>query len=396
MVLVKKRSNEKFKFIFLILSLSISYLVLSISLFQLFNRQPTSIMNPIRYETEPVVTKPASPVVCIDSSECENKKILITHPGLKESFKIFLGRVYGSFSVGGCDFINQNEYKFNNFICAVARYQTIHPMVGSVQFVFHKSRSTRTDSLCDAYGSVSNQRIRLAFSNSRTTNFQGSNCSKIQFGIDNAGKCQAPMPYMTGIYDDTCNNVVNNTNQKQHRSTVLTYVGSTWRKKKKRQRLIKELRHSHYNFTVPLEIRSHEHEEQVGWMEGEVSKIAKDAYMKSIFSLQPPGDTMTRRGFYEALLLGNIPVIHTNSLKIYKEILPLETLKQMVVNISDYWNAKEIMRHIDTINASKIGDIQRAIAQKRRVLQFTLEDSESFWGFLASIIPTDSSSLSIL
>ena len=66
---------------------------------------------------------------------------------------------------------------------------------------------------------------------------------------------------------------------------------------------------------------SHKHEGELGWNKGAFGIKAKDIYYDSLFSWQPEGDTPTRRGFYESILCGCIPIINVTSYNIYKNLL---------------------------------------------------------------------------
>jgi hypothetical protein len=60
---------------------------------------------------------------------------------------------------------------------------------------------------------------------------------------------------------------------------------------------------------MPMIIQTHEDESRKGWKTGNISVLALSTYLESRFSIHPPGDSLTRRGFYESVLMGCIPVV---------------------------------------------------------------------------------------
>ena len=103
-------------------------------------------------------------------------------------------------------------------------------------------------------------------------------------------------------------------------------------------------------------------------------KYTTIAWMKhSLFCLQPPGDSPTRKSFYDALLSGCIPVLFktTKTLTVY----PFEDwldYTQFTVTINATVVRKEngIFEHLKTFNKNKIEQMQQALAKAAPQLQY--------------------------
>ena len=117
-----------------------------------------------------------------------------------------------------------------------------------------------------------------------------------------------------------------------------------------------------------------------GWSKGNFTIKAKELYLISLFSWQPDGDGPTRRAFYEALLLGNIPIISYSSYLLYKKLLigSENILKICVVlNNNDYYNADFVIDYLLKINDDQIYEYQNNINKMRSRLQWNLTDDRN-------------------
>ena len=89
----------------------------------------------------------------------------------------------------------------------------------------------------------------------------------------------------------------------------------------------------------------------------EMHKQIDRMYKCSHYSLQPHGDKQTRRGFYNSLLCGCIPVIFENNVHIYKEIFQDYIKIEDICVIIKY---NEI-QNIESILIEKLGEIPNKI-----------------------------------
>lgn len=107
-------------------------------------------------------------------------------------------------------------------------------------------------------------------------------------------------------------------------------------------------------FHVPLITKSYEDENNKGWDKGIISSIARKGYTELIFSWQLSEDTYTRKGFYEALLLGNIHIISESSYNIYKK-LKLNTILDLnkvaiVIDNLHFYDAGYLIKYLNNIS----------------------------------------------
>jgi hypothetical protein len=126
--------------------------------------------------------------------------------------------------------------------------------------------------------------------------------------------------------------------------------------------------------------RSHSEEAHIGWENGNFSIKAKEVYWNSVFSWQPYGDTPTRRAFYEAILLGNIPIISKSSYDIYKNLLiGEENVKNIAVILDDqqFFDGDYVFNHLLSINNDEIVNRRQNISTICNRLQWNLTSHEN-------------------
>jgi hypothetical protein len=93
-------------------------------------------------------------------------------------------------------------------------------------------------------------------------------------------------------------------------------------------------------------------------------KQCNDLYQSSVFSLQPPGDRGTRRGFFQSLICGCIPVVFQDNKDSYSHVPLTEiaiVIDQCVTDIS----TEQIVDFLDNIPFAKIKELQQNIARHR-------------------------------
>jgi hypothetical protein len=248
-------------------------------------------------------------------------------------------------------FLNHNEYNLSNYFKFLFEYYQYKLQPNNLIFV--------DDELAADIKivSVESQTIILENAKSKKT---------VKFGIE----YDIPIPYLTGIYKYSENDALLSCNV--NRKYLLSYIGGSWRGpynkfgQPKRYVTIKNFNEindnnsTKYNknlFYCPLLANSHSEEGHLGWSEGSFGIQAKDIYWNSIFSWQPSGDTPTRRAFYEAILLGNIPVISESCFMIYKNLLiGDENIESIVIILddNDFFDAKYVVNYLLAINNEEI------------------------------------------
>jgi hypothetical protein len=205
------------------------------------------------------------------------------------------------------------------------------------------------------------------------------------------------IPYLTGIY--------NVTEKEQHiftnkRKYLLSFAGGSWRGPKNeygipirdvvitkfneisQQIIVPTNNYDYYEniFHCPILAKTHAEEEALGWGNGIFSIKAKEVYLNSVFSWQPNGDTSTRRGFYEAILLGNIPIISKSCFSIYKKLLiGEENIKNIAVILDDenFFDADYIINYLLSISNDEIIERRNNISKISNRLQWGLETKEN-------------------
>nr|UZT28781.1 glycosyl transferase family 2 [Nucleocytoviricota sp.]UZT29057.1 glycosyl transferase family 2 [Nucleocytoviricota sp.] len=265
--------------------------------------------------------------------------------------------------------LNHNEYIMIEFINSLYEYIYINNNKNEyLEFVDSKDK-------CDIeIINLTEQTITLFKKNLNQKFIYG--CDKIcqQLTVNNL------IPYFTGIYINSNFKCYNH-----DRNYLLSFVGSIWRNSVYRKLTIQNLlkyNKIHNNFFyAPLITTSCDDEKDKKWSEGNISYIAKKSYLNSIFSWQPPGDTETRRGFYEALQLGNIPVINQNSYIIYSQlkIFKFIDLKNIsiVLNNDNFYNADFLINYLNKIEKEKIKQLQNNIYKILKSTQWGLSTKEN-------------------
>jgi len=133
-------------------------------------------------------------------------------------------------------------------------------------------------------------------------------------------------------------------------------------------------------FFAPLIANTHKHEGELGWNKGSFGIKAKDIYYDSLFSWQPEGDTPTRRGFYESILCGCIPIINITSFNIYKKLLiGEENVKNIAIIIDDanYYNGNYVFNYLLGLNKDKIMEYRNNINKIKDRLQWNIFNNEN-------------------
>jgi hypothetical protein len=264
-------------------------------------------------------------------------------------------------------FINHNEYNLSNYFKFLFEYYQYNQQPNNLIFV--------DDELAADIKivSVESQTIILENAKSKKT---------VKFGIE----YDIPIPYLTGIYKFSEKEDLFECNVK--RNYLLSYIGGSWRGpynqfgQAKRYITIKNFteisnnnltKYNKHLFYCPLLANSHSEEGRLGWSEGSFGIKAKDVYWNSVFSWQPSGDTPTRRAFYEAILLGNIPVISESCFMIYKNLLiGDENIENMVVILDDnnFFDANYVINYLLTISDDEIFERRSSINKLYHRLQW--------------------------
>tara|TARA_B100001093_G_C26841339_1_gene1020722 strand:+ start:1698 stop:2717 length:1020 start_codon:yes stop_codon:yes gene_type:complete len=204
-----------------------------------------------------------------------------------------------------------------------------------------------------------------------------------------------PIPYFTGLYiKKTIDKKLKFTELLNKKKYFLSYIGGVWRGprdnnntpkrklaidiffslNKKNTEKYKEL------FFAPLIANTHKQEGELGWNKGSFGIKAKDIYYDSLFSWQPEGDTPTRRGFYESILCGCIPIINITSFNIYKKLLiGEENVKNIAIIIDDanYYNGNYVFNYLLGLNKDKIMEYRNNINKIKDRLQWNIFNNEN-------------------
>lgn len=273
-------------------------------------------------------------------------------------------------------FLNHDEYQLERYFTFLREYcekkREPNPLI---QFVNEESEAN----------------VKIIFIDGQTIEFENiENKKRIKFGIE----YDIPIPYLTGIYSLT-NEYAKFDNKRRN---LLSYIGGSWRGPKhndgrtKRSTTIENLHYfsntysKNYNlydklFCCPMLSNSHWEEGFLGWKEGTFSIKAKEVYLDSVFSWQPNGDTPTRRAFYEALLLGNIPVISKSSFSLaYKNLLiGEEAVKNVSIILDDetFFDSETLIIHLLRITQQEIEERRRTIVKIIPRLQWGLNTKEN-------------------
>lgn len=100
------------------------------------------------------------------------------------------------------------------------------------------------------------------------------------------------------------------------------------------------------------------------------------AYMameQSIFCIHPPGDSPTRRGFYDSILLGCIPVVFSK-----KAYSPFGwNSKSLAIHLAEDLLPSDVVPALLSVAKGKIRTIQNKILHTMQALQYSLSQDES-------------------
>jgi hypothetical protein len=277
--------------------------------------------------------------------------------------------------------LNQNEYIMIVYINSLYEYLHIHKNDNKmIEFVEDKN--------------IAEIEIIKITEQSLTLYYKKYN-KNITFGCDIP--CQGVyadvlIPYFTGIYTNNISSL-QTYNYNYTRNYLLCFIGGLWRNSINRTKTINNLmKYNEQNdkyFHVPLITYSHEDENNKGWDKGTISSIAKKGYTDSVFSWQPSGDTSTRRGFYEAMLLGNIPVISESSYNIYKklklnDILNLNKIAIVIDNLH-FYDADYLIKYLNNISVEEINTRRFNIEKIANHLQWGLSTHANILSDILSI-----------
>lgn len=155
------------------------------------------------------------------------------------------------------------------------------------------------------------------------------NCDVMGFGFEDEivgvhPDCSVTAPYVSSIYSPN-GLAIAPWNLPLSRTNLLVFFGGVWRGERRKE-IVQEMEtysklhrnntFAHFDtyFLAPKKILSHNEEDFAETFFAE----AWSTYAHSYFSWQPPGDTLTRRAFYDSWLFGCIPVISTKSAWVYK------------------------------------------------------------------------------
>lgn len=274
--------------------------------------------------------------------------------------------------------VNHNEYKLSNYFKCVFEYYSNHP---NTMFVIVNNKEDADIIIIK----VEAQKIIFE-----------RNKKQFIFHIEHP----IPIPYLTGFYK-----IINsNDTFKNKRKYLLSYIGGTWRgPKNNKNQPVREITINELNnysnltknnlykqlFYAPFISTSRLQEKEYGWKDGIFTVKSIEIYFDSIFSWQPKGDTPTRRGFYEALLLGNIPIISYSSYLIYKKLLIGEKIKESVIVLEDkyFFDGNYILDYLISITQDEINERQQNIINLSNHLQWNLDlSNNAFTDIITNII----------
>ena len=107
---------------------------------------------------------------------------------------------------------------------------------------------------------------------------------------------------------------------------------------------------------------------------GEHHRYTVDWMQRSLFCLQPPGDSPTRKSFYDALMAGCIPVLFKGKHATKYPFQHFLDYQQFTVSVSQ----DAVMRHnvpiatiLSRLSPSKIKQMQVSVAKVSQYLQYS-------------------------
>lgn len=97
-----------------------------------------------------------------------------------------------------------------------------------------------------------------------------------------------------------------------------------------------------------------------------------EALASSIFAITPPGDSGTRKGFFDALLLGSIPVIFRPGT--YSNVFPALRLEDLAVVIpeQEIIDGASVVERLRAVSRDEIRKKQVGIARIAHLMQYSL------------------------
>lgn len=98
---------------------------------------------------------------------------------------------------------------------------------------------------------------------------------------------------------------------------------------------------------------------------------------RSTFCIQPPGDTLTRKSFYESVILGCIPVVFRNdsmfvSQLAFSSVIPWSNIF-LYIEESRVLSGVDIIHDLLNMNRSAIAERQKNILQHKRMITFSTD-----------------------
>ena len=275
--------------------------------------------------------------------------------------------------------VNHNEYELSNYFKCLFEYYINHP---NKMFVI-----------------VNNEKeadIIIRKIEGQQIIFERNN-KQIIFDIE----YPIPIPYLTGFYKIRKYKHT----FKNKRKYLLSYIGGTWRGPiNNKGEPVREITINELNkysnsikstlyeklFYAPFISTSRLQEAEYGWKDGIFTVKSIEIYFDSVFSWQPNGDTPTRRAFYEALLLGNIPVISYSSYLIYKNLLIGDKkIQNSIIVLEDkyFFDGKYVLTYLLSITQDEINERQKNIIKLSNHLQWNVDlKKNAFTDILQNII----------
>jgi len=260
-------------------------------------------------------------------------------------------------------FLNHSEYVQMNIFNAMYAFNKKRPDLFNFVFV---DKEEDSDVTMRHEGGMNGSQFSLK--NNKTLN-------TYSYSLEGSHTNSNTIPYPTGIYQID-NNFIN-----KNRGYLLSFVGGNWRGHRRNfLEKISQIKDSLENikyksvYYCPLLTTSNSHELAMGWEEGAISTIAKKTYYNSVFSWQPGGDSITRRGFYEAILMGNIPVISERffELEYGRLLLGKNIVKDicLIVNEGVMNDAEELIKFLLCVEEDEISHKQEKIKEYSPRLQW--------------------------
>jgi len=265
--------------------------------------------------------------------------------GLRERF--------GEYTLGGVTIIKQNEY--------------------SMKDVLEVSPNTLIDKTIVANVHAQGLSVVIPRCASRLAFWRAS---YFEFWVDALqSTCSSPMPYVTGVYEIPKWTVWH---KRRHH---LVFIGSTWRRKGSGKSLLDGLAKFPLKVHMPMIIQTHEDEARKGWKTGNISVLALSTYLESRFSIHPPGDSLTRRGFYESVLMGCIPVVPSEAYDRHYSHVVGRNSPEHIIHFPDktFYNATLLLQHLDLITPARTQTLQTNLRRVAPFYTFSFARNASFW-----------------